>query len=403
MEGYTSRNTIWIFSYILDMKYTRKIYGTVLVYTMVLVVLGVFMATVVLNVATELSLEYKIRNIEISLMDTIQTKWELAMKYARELNNTWSGFIDTIGCPTNFTMSGTVFRTTGISSDIRYLSWTILCKGVHNGNDIDFYFNSWSTDLEFAQYEGSQITINSLNTTGTFADSDSTFLDLTLSYPLLSDGIDDNFDSDNYSIYSTGAVYYPDGYVDNDAQSRLVNYGYVIEDSWLYSIFWSNKKMKDYIDNNLNNSDSIYTKLGNVSSGNLYLDINKSFRLILYRINPSNYEETWEFVISEKRIGTGELAWIGYLQDNLSLSAVKTGSEYNFDFTTHDYALFIENTSTGALLYRVSAEDSISGSGVYLNPLKDDDTSLFSYLGSHMFIDEEWKLIWSQFEVFGLK
>ena len=42
--------------------------GTVLVYTMVLVVLWVFMATVVLNVATELSVEYEKRNIEISLL-----------------------------------------------------------------------------------------------------------------------------------------------------------------------------------------------------------------------------------------------------------------------------------------------------------------------------------------------
>jgi hypothetical protein len=48
------------------------------------------MATVVLNVATELSVEYKNRNIEISLQGTITTKSELAMKYARDTNNTGS-------------------------------------------------------------------------------------------------------------------------------------------------------------------------------------------------------------------------------------------------------------------------------------------------------------------------
>jgi hypothetical protein len=72
---------------------------------MVLVVLGVFMATVVLNVATELSIEYNNRNIEISLMNIIETKGDLSMKYAKELNNTGSGFVDLISCPDNMSMS----------------------------------------------------------------------------------------------------------------------------------------------------------------------------------------------------------------------------------------------------------------------------------------------------------
>jgi hypothetical protein len=46
------------------------------------------MATVVLNVATELSVEYDKRNIEISLMNIIETKGDLSIKYSRELNNT---------------------------------------------------------------------------------------------------------------------------------------------------------------------------------------------------------------------------------------------------------------------------------------------------------------------------
>jgi hypothetical protein len=72
---------------------------------MVLVVLGVFMATVVLNVATELSIEYNNRNIEISLMNIIETKGDLSMKFTRELNDTGSGFTDLLSCPTNISLS----------------------------------------------------------------------------------------------------------------------------------------------------------------------------------------------------------------------------------------------------------------------------------------------------------
>lgn len=385
------------------MKHIKNIRGTVLVYTMILVVLGVFMATVVLNVATELSIEYDTRILEISLVNTIQTKWDLAIKYARELNDTGSWFVDVIGCPTDVTMSWSTAQTLSLSTTIRYLSGSVLCRWSHNWSDIDFYFNAASDDLQFAEYQGYQVAINNWNTTATFPDSDATYIDTNASYPLSSDNIDDNFNSDTYSVYSTGSIYYPDWYIDDDADSRKMIYGYVIENTGLYSVFWSNTDMKNYINSNANNGDVLHQRLWNVSSWNLYLDINESFRLVLYRIRSSDYDTTKELIIEEKVTGTWEIAGIWYLQDDMSLSATKTGNEYNFDFTVNDYALFLENTSTGALLYRVRWEDALTGSGIYLNPLQDDDTSIFWYLWSHMLIDEEERLIWSQFEVFGLK
>ena len=377
--------------------------GTVLVYTLILVIIGVFMATVVLNVATELSIEYDTRIIEISLINTIQTKGDLATKYARELNDSWSWFIDVIGCPTSVTMSGSTARTVALSTDIHYLSWSVVCKWTHNGGDVDFYFNAGLTDLQYAEYGWYQVVINTWNQTATFSDGDTTFIDATASYPLTGDNIDDDFDSDDYTVYSTWSIYYPDWYVDNDTDSRLMSYGYVIENTWLYSTFWSNTEMISYIDSNPNNNDVVHTKLGNTSSWSLYLDINQSFRLILYKISTSDYNDTKEIIVESKVTGTWELAWIWYLQDDMSLNATITWSEYDFDFTTSDYALFLENTSTWALLYRIRGEDSLTGSGVYLNALKDDDPSILSYLWSHMLISEQWKLIGTQFEVFGLK
>jgi hypothetical protein len=70
------------------------------------------MATVVLNIAVQLSVEYEKRNIEISLAGIIKTKGDLTIKYAKDLNQTGSGFVDILSCPTGITMSGTTIITT---------------------------------------------------------------------------------------------------------------------------------------------------------------------------------------------------------------------------------------------------------------------------------------------------
>jgi len=385
------------------MQYQEIKKWTVLVYTMVLVVLGVFMATVVLNVAVELSVEYDKRNIEISLMNIIEAKWDLAMKYSRELGNTGSGFIDIISCPYNISMSGSTVLDNDVDTQLRYLTGAIICLWTHdNGSELILNFNSDFNDIEFANYQWHQIPVNSSVLTGTFWDSDNTFLDLGSNAFIAADGYDDNFNSDNFSISSTGSIYYPDGYIDDDADARVLTYGYVIEDSWLYNTFWSNTQMKNYIEENPYNNDSVFRKLWQVSSWYLHLDINASHRLVLFRIDNDTYNETNELIIEQNITGTGQLAGVWYLQNDLSLNS-GTGSAYNFDFINNDYALFVENTSSGALLYQIRWEVAASWSGIYINPLKDNNISIFSFLWSHMLIDDEWRLIWDQFEVFWLK
>lgn len=360
------------------------------------------MATVVLNVAVELSVEYDKRNIEISLMNIIETKWDLAMKYSRELNSTGSGFVDVVSCPDSISMSGTTVSNWNVDTEIGYLTGAIICLWDYNGSELVLNFNNSFDDLAFAKYQGHQIIIHSWSISGTFGDSDTTFLNLWWTSYLSSDGIDDNFDSDNFNISSTGGVYYPDNYIDNDADARVLTYGYVIEDSWLYNTFWSNTQMKNYIEENPYNDDSVFSKLWQLSGWYLHLDINADHRLVLFRIDNDTYDETNELIVEQNITGTGQLAGVWYLQNDLSLNS-GTGSAYNFDFINNDYALFIENTSSGALLYQIRWEVTSSWSGIYINPLKDNDMSIFSFLWSHMLIDDEWRLIWNQYEVFWLK
>ena len=384
------------------MKQVGDITGTILIYTMILVILWVFMATVILNVAAELSSEYEIRNIEVSLINVIQTKSDLAMKYARTTNTNGSGFIDNVGCPSGFTMSGATQITTGINTDLKNELGVWFCEWTHAGNLVKLYFNSGATDLDYAQYEWREVSVNSGTTSATFLDSDSTFIDLAASFPLESDLIDDNFDSDDYRVYSTGTTLYPDIYADDDVDSRLKKYGYIIEGSWPYNVFWSNDAMIWYIEANTYNDDTYNTILTGISSWYLYFDVAADHRMRLFEIDKNNYNATNEIIVTNQTQGQIQTAGIGYLQNDMTLSSW-TGSAYNFDFTIHDYAIFIENASTGALLYQITGQDAVTGSGIYLNPLKDDDASLFSYLGSHMIIGNRGELIGTQLELFGLK
>ena len=385
------------------MFFNKTIRATVLVYTMVLVVIWVFMATVVLNIAVQLSVEYDNRNIEVTMSSIIKTKWDLAMKYARDLNMSGSGFIDILSCPTGITLSGSTL-TTGITTEIWYMSDSIICfaPAAHNGIDLSIFFNNSYDDIEYAQFDWSQVGVNSGSLVWTFWDSDTTQITIPNTSYFTADGYDDNFDSDNYSVSSSWSVFYPDWYFDNDSEGKLLLYWYVLEWAGLYNVFWSNTKIKQYIQANSNNVNSIHQTLWSTWSGFLKLDINWDHAISLYELNKNIYNDSKEIVVNSVLMGTWQSSGVWYLQNDLSIGASSIDA-FNFDFIWNDYALFIENTWSWALLYQISAESTLSWSWVYINPLDDSDPSLFSYLWSHVFVDDEWKLIGDMFEVFWLK
>lgn len=362
------------------------------------------MATVVLNIAVQLSVEYDNRNIEVSMTSIIKTKWDLAMKYARELNSTGSGFTDILSCPTGITMSWSTLRTTGISTQMRFLTGSIVCSNpaAHNGWELSIFLNDNYDDIEFAQFRWFQTWVNSGSLAWTFSDSDLTQITIPNTTYFASDGFDDNFDSDNYSVSSSWSIFYPDGYLDDDSDSKLIQYGYVLEGSWLYNVFWSNTKIKQYIQSNSNNINTIHQTLWSTWSWFLQLDINGDHAIFLYQLDKNTYNNSNEMIVTSLLTGTWQTGGVWYLQNDMTI-ANSTNNAYNFDFIGNDYALFIENTWSGSLLYQIRAESSLTGSWVYINPIDDSDPFVFSYLWSHVLVDDEWKLIGDMFEVFWLK
>jgi len=293
-------------------------------------------------------------------------------------------------------MSGSTTQGSSISSDIRYLTWSILCRANYVWNSIDFFFNSSFTDLESVTYLWETLSIDSLNTDDTFSDGDSTFIDIAASYPLPSDTYDDNFDDDDYSPYMNGwGDPYPDGYSDNDGDARRIAFWYVIPSQGNISknIFWLNQDIRDEIFNNPYNVGSNFLPIWSVSSGRIYIESDQDYQINIYSFDRNSYISNQEINLQNIDESTTIFSGSGYIQNDMTVSPVVTGNEYIFDFSTQDYAFFLENESSDLLAYSFRMEDTISWNEAYISPINYGGGWSY-YTSNNMILDESWNLIW---------
>ncbi|USN59255.1 MAG: hypothetical protein H6767_04185 [Candidatus Peribacteria bacterium] len=264
--------------------------------------------------------------------------------------------------------------------------------------------NEGLDDFDLATYRGDSV--NLIAGVGqSFFSYDSTLISFSTAGLAGIDGIDDDFNSDNYRIDSSSGVYYPNNYVDDDADGRKLVYFFVNPGTGYSNIFWSNTGAAQYIDGNPNNHDTLNLLLGDVSSAYAYLDVNGAFSLKVVKFDKALYESTGEFSVLESIEGRDLVADIGYIQDNAgvaSLSDTTTGNEYTFDFLTYDYAIFLQNMQSTPLLFKLTAETP-TGTGIYINPVDDSDTNLVKVLANDIILDNDGNYIAKQFEVIGKK
>lgn len=233
--------------------------ASVLVYTLVLVVISVLMATAILTISSILESNIQIQNIVRTLASNVISKGNLSIKYGQVLNSNGTGFVDVIGCPSSVTMSGATQRTVS-STSLIYESGAYYCQGAHSATPFYLYYNTGSTDFSRAQFAGSSVDLIGKIGTTSFTDTDTTNIDFS-SYINTPDGIDDDFNSDNYIGTSTGVVSYPNGFQDDDADARKTLFGYASSDVGFVNALWDNKKMEQVISDNANNTGSLNYKL----------------------------------------------------------------------------------------------------------------------------------------------
>lgn len=384
---------------------------SLLIYALVLVTISLTMATVILSSSVRLWLNHEYVNVKNKLSRVISDNARVIFKLARSLNSNGWGFTDIISCPTNVTMSWTTSTATwkGTFSTYLYADGTVTyCLWDYFWESVIVYMDSWNVDFPLAEYKWSLINLSTSWTSKiwdtNFSDSENT--NIIFSGHNSSDDIDDNANSDNYTITSTWNTLYSYNFQDDDALHRKIKFWYVTPGTGFNSIFWSNEETTDYIDNNTNNNDSLNSKIGLSQNWILYLNINKRSDIYVYEFEKQAYSDFWELKILSKTewvIDSGEW-YIQNIWDVLSLSNAELGrTDYVFDFTAKDYAILIQNTTAEVLSYNLKWYDTVIGQDLYIVPIDDSDINLLKYLWNSIIIDDEQILITEEKEVVSSK
>lgn len=376
--------------------------ATVIIYALFLTSLALVMAVLVQNNLTTIFLSWESGDINSKLKNNIVTKINLSIDLDKYLNTTWSWFIDDLKCPTDIYMSWSTTNWTISTSTLTYTWGTYYClwDSLYSWKELKLYFNSESTEYGSGEYDSSFITITSWSWDSAFWDSDSTLIDFSWNYSA-SDNIDDNFDSDNYRWNSTWSIDYPDSYSDNDDEARKNIYWYVFDTDGFYNIFWSNTPIKNIIWENTNNTGSLTINMWNTSTWYLFLDLDKDFNIKLAKYSSAYYDSNNKLKPDEFLETNSLSSWSWYIQNNLwvlSLSWVITWNEYVFDFINSDYWVFIENSLTWALLYRVFWEED-TWSWLYINPIDDSWSWTIKILWNDIIIFDDLNHIGKTLEV----
>lgn len=377
----------------------------ILIYVLFLVTLSIVFSTILLNNNAFLFNVSKYFDVDSMLYSNINKDWKILVDINRDLNLNWSWFIDNISCPElpwGVTMSWT-FNSGSIST---YLvnSWSIYCEWDYFWDSLKLYFNTWYTDIIEAEYSWSLVSFSWWIGVTPFWDLDNTLIDISFSNYLLGDNIDDNFNSDNYKVTSTWntatGTYYSGIFQDDDVLWRKTLYWYAEIDNWFKKVFWNTFRILKIIDDNLNNNDDLNIKIWQVWSWVLYFDIDKPSKIKLVQFDEITYFETNELIALSTFIWDLPV-WSWYLQNNawiLSLSETLTWNEFQFNFINNDYAIFLKNTWTWALLYKISWETT-SWTGIYITPIDDSDDNIVRYIWNEILIDEKWRYISKETEL----
>ena len=323
--------------------------ASILIYTIVLTTISLILATILLSNKDLLLNNYKYYKINSELLNQIKSNNVINYDYLIKTNSDWSGFVDDY-------------------------SWS--WANIHCRLQWD-----WSYFIEWDEWRKN-----------------------------VSDWFDDNCNSDNFLWNNSGSVDYMNGFQDNDnlARKQLI---WIVVPWQQKNIFWNNEKIKDFIDNNPNNTDNFNKKLSGVTNWNLFLNINTWAILTLIEYNKTRYDDFWE--IKEIKSYTWVVSWSWYIAIEIHSNILKLKSNifnplvnnYDFNFSWSWYLLFLTNTWSNLINYNLSGFEQSTWSWVYLNPINDDISNTWSIeiLWYDVKINNEWNIFWKMLNKVFLK
>ena len=98
-------------------------------------------------------------NNQEEVFSNIYNKWNISLESVVKYNSNWAGFIDGISCPQDITMSGTLNRGTGISTELIYEYWKVHCLWSYLWNDFKIFYDDELNDFTTAQYDNDIVNI----------------------------------------------------------------------------------------------------------------------------------------------------------------------------------------------------------------------------------------------------
>lgn len=369
---------------------------SIFVYLLILVSLSMVFWTLILNNTMTLSSINDFFENDNLLYTNLKQSANTNINKHKYFNNNWSGFIDNISCPDAVTMSWTLSWSTNreIFSTSINLDWEEkICLWDYYWEDVKIFFNNNFSDFEEVLYKNEIVSLNSWVWVSYFSDSDHTLIDFSSSTYMNWDWIDDNFNDDNYSIKSWN-LEYPEWIIDDDDIWRKKMIWYIGGENLYRKIFWNTDNTSKIIDDNINNSSG--SKIWEVFSGSIYLNVDKDFDLKILKFDKNKYWEYNDLFILDSVLSKSISAGSWYLQyqsGSISLENNITWNEYNFNFRDYDYAILLREASTGIVSYELNWIDLDNWNDIYLSPIDDSSINIIKYLWNEIIIDAYWNFL----------
>jgi hypothetical protein len=297
-----------------------------------------------------------------------------------------------------------------------------------NSNDIRFIriSSSWNNhhlNLRFVRvFWLNVISFDDFWIDSNFWDSDNTYLSFTWDWIWWWDNIDDNMNSDNYRSTSTWSISYPWDFLDDDIVPRLTFFWSVPPNSTeFYNIFWNNHITNTMVDWNFHNDDDplITAKIWDVTRWFLFLDVftfwwNLDYDIKIIQFDRDAYKDRFTLLPT----AVYETSWVNqnywYIQLNwntMSLSPYKTWNEFEFNFSEHDYSIYLTNRIWENLAYKLSWEErpnvwtwpssswdlNEKWREIYINPIDDSKPWVIEVIANHIIAWWDKNYIWENF------
>lgn len=374
--------------------------AVIFIYVLFLLSIAIILAMVIMNNSSIFFDTVKTQDIIEKTNKNIQKKANSVFKLAKFYNSNWSWFTDNISCPISIFMSWSTNSWYISSTNLDYNNWNINCYWVYNSTYLNIFFNSNYTNFSWATYSWSYTDLDSWSWLTNFLDSDLTNINFSTYWLNWIDNIDDNFNSDNYSVSSTWNIFYSSGYFDDDANHRKKIFWYIEPYDIDNNIFFNNYETNLVISGSLNNNDSINIKISETSTWYAILNVDNTYDLKIVKFDKTKYDTNKELLPLETNITKNISPWYWYIQKSstwvLSIYEQKTWNEYIFNFVNYYYWIFITNNSSLTLNYNLSFENN-SGSWIYIVPI-DDNTNYLKFLWNNV-VYNYWKYLLTQYYI----